>query len=211
MPCVATISSRRRSTRTIATVSRASYLPIIELLASVEPPVYIFGGLAEDALLDGSITRPHGDVDVLVGRATLEQHVAQLGSMGFTTFEVFFESQPGTPLVLGSANGDLAIELGVFDELQPGKASFVLPVRSGAVRISLPDDALRHPLGSIDGVPIRTVSPLALYHLREAIIHTGVFGPPRDKDRAAQARLRQELLVDTPVAELSPQIRDDDA
>lgn len=68
-----------------------SYLPIIERLASLHPQVYIFGGIAEDALLDGSITRPHGDVDVLVGRATLDLHLTQLGSIGFPDFEVFFE------------------------------------------------------------------------------------------------------------------------
>ena len=192
-------------------MSTASYLPVIELLAFVEPPAYIFGGIAEDALLDGSITRPHGDVDVLVGRASLEEHLARFGSMGFTTFDVLFESRPGRPLVLGSSKGDLAVEFGVFDELEPGIASFVLPAASGAVRVSLPDDALRQPVGSIDGVPIRTVSPLALYQLREAIIRTAVFGPPRDKDRLAQARLRQKLLVDTPAAELSPQMRDEDA
>ena len=203
--------SRRHWTLTIGTVSGASYLPVIERLAFVEPPVYIFGGFAEDSLLNGSITRPHGDVDVLVGRATLEQHLVQLGSMGFTTFDVLFESQPGRPLVLGSANGDVALELGVFDELEPGIASFVLPAESGAVRVSLPDDALRHPRGSIEGVPIRTISPLALYQLREAVMQTGVFGPPRDKDRAAQARLREELLGDIPAGELSPRIRDEDA
>ena len=97
----------------------------------------------------------------------------------------------------------------MFDELEPGIASFVLPVEAGLVRISLPDDALRHPIGSIDGVPIRTVSPLALYQLREAFIRTGVFGPPRDKDRAAQARLRNELLVDMPEADLIPRMRDE--
>ena len=134
----------------IADVPEVSYLAIIESLAFLEPPVFIFGGIAEDALLDGSITRP---------------------------------------------------------QVEPGIASFVLPVDPGLVRISLPDDALRHPIGSIDGAPIRTVSPLALYQLREAFIHTGVFGPPRAKDRAAQARLRQELLIDIQETDLSPRIR----
>ncbi len=184
-----------------------SYLPTIEALASLEPPVFVFGGIAEDALLDGSITRPHGDVDVLVGRAKLDVQLAQLGSIGFTGFGVFFEPQPGRPLVLGATHAGLSLELGVFDELEPGIPSFVLPVEQGLVRVSLPADALRHPISTIDGVPIRTVSPLALYQLREAFIQTGVFGPPRDKDRAAQARLRQELLIDVPEHDLSPRMR----
>ncbi len=183
-------------------------MPIIEQLASLEPQVYIFGGIAEDALLDGSVTRPHADVDILVGRSSLDRHLTQLGSIGITDFEVFFESQPGTPLVLGTTQGDRAFELGLFDEFEPGIASFVLPAEAGLVRVTLPEDTLRHPIGSIDGVPIRTVSPLALYHLREAFIRTGAFGPPRDKDLAAQTRLRQELLVETQDDELNPRMRD---
>lgn len=194
---------------TIPAVPEASYLPIVQRLAILEPFVFVFGGIAEDAILDGSITRPHGDVDVLVGRATLDLHLAQLGAIGFAHFEVYFEPQPGRPLVLGGEHDGLSLELGVFDELEPGIASFVLPVEPGLVRVSLPDDALRHPVAAIDGVPIRTVSPLALYQLREAFIRTGVFGPPRDKDRAAQARLRQKLLVDLPERDLSPRMRDE--
>jgi hypothetical protein len=188
----------------IAGVPEPSYLPLVAQLASFEPPVFVFGGIAEDALLDGSITRPHGDVDVLGARATLDRHLEDLRSIGFDGFEVFFESPPGMPLVLGAERDGLSVEIGVFDELEPGIASFVLPVSDGLVRISLPADSLHHPLASIDGVPIRTVSPLALYQLREAFTLTGVFGPARDKDRAAQARLRQELLADTAEADLRP-------
>ena len=194
-----------------ARVSNVSYLPIIEQLASLEPAVYVFGGIAEDALLDGSITRPHGDVDVLVGRVSLDLHLEQLGSFGFSDFQVFFEPQPGRPLVRGSSHGDRHVELGVFDELEPGVASFVLPVDEGLVRVHLPEGMFLHPIGLIDGVPIRTVSPLALYQLREAFIRTGVLGPPRDKDRAAQARLRTELLGSIPDDELVPRMRDERA
>ena len=41
-----------------------------------------------------------------------------------------------------------------------------------------------------------------LYHLREAFILTGVFGPPRDQDVAIQARLRDGLLADATEDEL---------
>ena len=163
--------------------------------------------IAEDALLDGSMTRPHGDIDVLVGRDTLELHIAQLGAIGFFGFDVLFAPQPERPLVLGAAHAGQNVELGVFDKQEPGIASFVLPVERGLVRISLPEDALQHPIGLIDGVPIRTVSPLTLYQLRVAFIQTGVFGPPRDKDRLAQARLRQELLGDVQEADLTPRMR----
>jgi hypothetical protein len=190
----------------ILAMPEPNYLPLVRQLASFNPAVFVFGGIAEDALLDGSIIRPHGDVDVLVGRATLDRHLEDLGSIGFDEFEVFFESAPGLPLVLGASHEARSIELGVFDELEPGVPSFCLPVDDGLVRVILPSDTLRHPVASIDGVPIRTVSPLALYQLREAFIVTGAFGPARDKDGVAQARLRQELLADIPDSDLRPQI-----
>lgn len=187
-------------------MSDQTYLPLVERLASLEPPVFVFGGIAEDALLDGSVTRSHGDVDVLVARVTLTQHLEQLAALGFISFDVLFESAPGVPLVLGATNHGLNLELGVFDELEPGSVSFLLPMQAGAVRVTLPDDTLTFPVASIDGVPIRTVSPLALYQLRQAFISTGVFGPERDKDRVAQARLRAELLVNAPDVDLRPRI-----
>ena len=187
-------------------MSDRTYLPLVEQLASLVPPVFVFGGIAEDALLDGSVTRPHGDVDVLVARATLGRHFEQLAALGFAGFDVLFESAPGVPLVLGATNRGLNLELGVFDELERGSASFVLPLQAGAVRVTLPDDTFTFPVASIDGVPIRTVSPLALYQLRQAFISTGVFGPERDKDRAVQARLRAELLGNAPDVDLGPRI-----
>ena len=80
--------------------------------------------------------------------------------------------------------------------MESGVASFVLPTEDGLTRFLLPDDTLHHPVTEIDGTSVRTVSPLALYHLREAFILTGVFGPPRDKDAGIQARLRDRFLSD---------------
>ena len=88
----------------------------------------------------------------------------------------------------------MPMEIGIYDEMGSGVASFVLPTEEGLRRFILPDDTLDHHVTEIDGTSVRTVSPLALYHLREAFILTGVFGPPRDKDVATQARLRDELL-----------------
>ena len=190
----------------IAGMPEPSYLPVIERLASFDPPAFVFGGFAEDALLDKAVTRPHGDVDVLVARTTLDRQLEELRSIGFDGFEVFFESPPGVPLVMGAERNGQSVELGLFDELEPGIPSFVLPMDGELLRIWLPADSLRHPLVAIDGVPIRTVSPMALYRLREAFLLTGVFGPARDKDRAAQARLRLELLAGIPDADLQPRL-----
>ena len=156
-------------------------------------------------MLAGRTTRPHEDVDVLVGRADLVEHLRRFGDWGFPAFEIYFEVVPGSPLVYHSALDGIELELGVFDELVPGRPSFVLPTDDRLTRVTLSSDSFSHPLGLIDGVPIRTISPLALYQMRAAIMRTGVFGPARPKDEAAQAQLRTGLLANEPLEALEPE------
>lgn len=183
----------------------SGYLALIHRLTTVRPPVFVFGGYAEDALLAGKTTRPHGDVDVLVKRVDLAGHLQRFVEWGFPTFEIYFEVVPGSPLVFHAASDGIELELGVYDELVPGRPSFVLPADDHLIRVTLPSDSFTHPLGRIDGVAIRTISPLALYQMRVAIMRTGVFGPPRPKDEAAQTQLRKSLLANMPVDLLEPE------
>ena len=142
---------------------------------------------------------------MLVGRVDLAEHLERFAEWGFPSFEIYFEVVPGSPLVYHAASDGIELELGVYDELVPGRPSFVLPADEGLTRVTLPSDSLTHPLGRIDGVSIRTISPLALYQMRAAIMRTGVFGPPRPKDEVAQARLRTGPLAGLPVDELEPE------
>ena len=144
--------------------------------------------------LEGSVSREHGDIDVLVDRKALSAHTASLEAIGYSAPQVYFEVVQGQPLVLGTDRDGMPVELGIYDEIEPGVASFVLPTASGLTRFDLPHDTLHHPITEIGGASVRTVSPLALFHLREAFIRSGVFGPPRDKDIATQAALRDRLL-----------------
>jgi hypothetical protein len=186
------------------TLASAGYPGLIERLATVQPPVYVFGGFADDAVLGGKTTRPHDDVDVLIKRADLAEHLKRFVEWGFPRFEIYFEVVPGSPLVYHSAADGIDLELGVYDELQSGRPSFVLPMDDRLTRVTLSSDCFTHPVGRIDGVPIRTISPLALYQMRSAIMRTGVFGPPRPKDEAAQAHLVASLLADMPTETLEP-------
>ena len=187
------------------TPEHARYLALIERLTTVQPPVFVFGGFAEDALLAGRTTRPHGDVDVLVGRAYLMEHLRRFGDWGFPAFEIYFEAVPGSPLVYHSALDGIDLELGVFDELVPGRPSFVLPADDRLTRVTLSSDSFSLPLGLIDGVPIRTISPLALYQMRAAIMRTGAFGPTRPKDEETQAQLRTRFFANDPPEVLEPE------
>jgi len=58
--------------------------------------------------------------------------------------------------------GGLSLELGIYDELVPGQPSFIQPLDEELVRVILPADSFLHPVSTLDGVPIRNVSPLAL-------------------------------------------------
>jgi hypothetical protein len=177
-------------------MSPVAWLPIVAELCALDPPVWVFGGIAEEALLEGSVTREHGDIDLLVDRDALSRHVAGFEAIGYPSLQTYFEVVSGQPLVLGAERDGVPLEVGIYDEMEPGVASFVLPTEEGLTRFILPDDTLKHPVIEIDGTAVRTVSPLALYHLREAFILTGVFGPPRDKDAAIQARLKDTFLSD---------------
>ena len=183
----------------------AGYLALIDRLTTLRPPVFVFGGYAEDALLAGRTTRPHDDVDVLVRKVDLAEHVERFAEWGFASFEIYFEVVPGSPLVYHAASDGIELELGVYDELVPGRPSFVLPADGQLTRVTLSSDSFAHPLGRIDGVSIRTLSPLALYQMRAAVMRTGVFGPPRPKDEAAQAKLRTSLLARLGADELEPE------
>ena len=44
------------------------YYDLATNLGTVDPPLFIFGGIAEDILFHGRLTRPHSDIDVLIYR-----------------------------------------------------------------------------------------------------------------------------------------------
>ena len=80
----------------------ADYMPLLGELASLEPPLFLFGGVAEEVLLDRAVNPLHGDVDVLIPRDQFELRTEQLGKLGFRDFAVFYEPLPGRPLVPGA-------------------------------------------------------------------------------------------------------------
>jgi hypothetical protein len=155
----------------------ARQLDLLRDMAKLEPQPWVFGGYAEDALLAGTATRTHLDVDWLVPRRELELRLAQARTLGFTALESWGESAPGEPFYLFAQNRDLSIDIGVTDEhdgrllARVGKLAFEvdgLPAPAG-YQFELPRDTYTHPPAQLDGIDIRVVSPLALYQIRAAI------------------------------------------
>lgn len=180
------------------------YLEVIGHLAAEGPPSHIFGGFADDALLEGRSTRRHGDLDVLVASDDLDAQFDRFDAMGFASFRPLFEPVPGRPLVYGAFDRELHVDIGVYDRDPDGSIWFVLPWKDATYRVTLPDGALAYPVGTIDGVAIRTISPLAQYLMRETFLLTGTFGLPRPTDASMQRRLRERFLSHLADDELRP-------
>ena len=185
----------------------ADYLALLRDLSSLRPPLFVFGSVAEAALLDGKLAASHGDLDVLISRSELEPRLRQLGALGFADFTVYYEPRPGLPLVYGSTREELALELSLLDIDPPGDPYFVVGTDSGPVSISVPPDLFHWAPTLIDGVPVHTLSPLALVQIRAGATATGAFGPPRpEKDGARHGRLVDVFLSNVDPAQLEPTI-----
>jgi hypothetical protein len=178
-------------------------LELISALMELDPPILLFGGFAEDAVLHGSVARPHDDIDVVVWRDELDLRVAQLNDLGFATIEVRFEPAPNRPLVVVATDGDAEVELVVADRTE-GRASFDLPGEQGVDRVWMPPDFASTPVRRLGPISVRTISPLALYQVRAASAE--VFGGFRPKDVEAQAALRSRFFADVGDAELQPDV-----
>jgi len=185
---------------------KESYLEVIKAIAQLDPPLFVFGGIAEDVLLDHELSRPHGDIDIMVLRDELAQRKRQCELLGFIDFEVYYEPIRGKPLVLGGHERSLNLELTLCDK--DGHDYYCTDIDdSGDLRkIYLPDDSFGHPPTLIEGTPIHTLSPRALYQIRAALDVTRSFGGFRPKDVAAQRRLKTALLGDQTEAALRPRI-----
>ena len=179
-------------------------LDLIARLMLLEPPLHLFGGFAEDAVLHGKVSRPHQDVDVLVWFDELPLRIEQGRALGFERFEVRFESAPGLPLAVGASSNGLDLELCVGSRDSNGRPFFHRPSESGLQRCWLPDDSLSYPPAMLGDIRVRTVSPLTLYHVRAAL--ADVFGGMRPKDYVVQAALHDRFLSHLSESDLRPRV-----
>jgi hypothetical protein len=182
------------------------YADLVRAVMSIEPPLFIFGGFAEDVLCNGCVSRPHSDLDVLIYRDEIDSRLAQFGALGFTNWEVWWQPRPNLPLVYHATRGGIDLEPSVFERDERG-SYFVLEDRRGIPhRVDLPADTFSFPPIAADGLAWRILSPLCLYQIRAAIEILGPFGPLREKDIAAQRLLRDRFLADLGENDLRPRI-----
>lgn len=190
------------------TVPAASYSDLLKRISRSTPPIFIFGGFAEDALLSGKTTRPHEDVDIFLVRKDLDDHVRRFQGFGFRRYEIYLEDPSGNPTVLHGEHDGLVVELCVFDVEESGRIYFDIygHDQETRYRVYVAGDVLSHPRTGLNGVEIQTVSPLAQYQLRAGVHITGAFGDMREKDLKAQRALKQKFFKTTSEAELRPEV-----
>jgi hypothetical protein len=183
-------------------------------MESFDPPVRVMGGYAEDALLAGSVTRPHVDVDWLFPRRELELRLAQARELGFVDFAVRGESAPGHPFYLFGESDGLELEIGIVDEedgalwIKIHSLAFEIDGRPAVAgyRLELPRDTFEHPPVQLDGITLWPVSPLFLYQMRVGIAAQGSFGKLGEKHLRAMAALKERFFPDRSDDELMPRI-----
>jgi hypothetical protein len=189
-------------------------LDMIARIAALDPPVCFMGGYAEDALLAGTVTRPHGDVDLLLLRRDLDLRLEQLSQLRFESLETWGESAPGMPFYLYGKSGDVSLDIGVadLDDGQPYLDVYRLafeidgkPAPAG-YRVYLPIGTFDHPAVEIDGISMKPADPLALYQLRIGIAGRGSFGELTERQRRSSQLLRERFLSDVPGEQLTPRV-----
>src|SRR5687768_10262022 len=120
------------------------YDSLVRAVLALEPPLFIFGGFAEDVLINGRVARPHSDLDVLVFRDEVEFRLQQFATIGFTDFEIWWSAQPGRPLVYHAANDGIDLEPSVFERDDSGNYFVLQDLAERPNRVYLPDDAFHY-------------------------------------------------------------------
>lgn len=179
--------------------AQAKQLQAIAELMELQPPRVLFGGWAEDALLHGKPSRPHEDIDLLVPLHDLDALVAEVQRLGFKDTRIKFQVEHDKPIVVAAYRDGIELELIVYQVKARGRAFFDLPVRDELRRMWLPEDAFSH-VGKLGPLAVRTMTPLALYQVRDFC--KDVFGGFRDKDLVTQAKLKARYFASMPESDL---------
>lgn len=184
------------------------YQAVLKQLGAIAPPLFIMGGFAEEALLDRHIAGRHADLDVLATPDQITHYQEALGALGLVWPDASREATPGRPLVLALRAIDLDLELWACTPEPDRTYRLELDNRMPHNHFFLwmPTGTFQYPPATIEGIPIQTVSPLALYLLRAASGITRHTGEKRLKDLAMQERLRKAFLADRTEEELAPRL-----
>ena len=187
-------------------LSDAECIETVKLLNTLPRAIPVFGGVAEDAVIYGKLTRPHGDVDVFVNRDEWSERLAELRTAGFGEPELYYEIA-GKPIVYALDAGSCHVEVYLYERDGSGEAYGEAEGGDGAVyRMYLPGGAFDGYTAMLDGIPISAVTPLALFIVRAASEAIGAWGEHRPFDEVNQRALKERFLSSMDDDELRPRL-----
>jgi hypothetical protein len=196
----------RRPMMADAMSSARSNEAFLQFFREVQPvrQLYMMGGFAEDAWLAKSISPDRSDVDFLVEADAWDSARAGLEGVGLT-FEALVGGPRGEPLAYVSRDRGFPVEVWLADR-EPQGYAIVLPGEARLFKLRLPSDCFHGHEATLDGVGVRTVSPLALAVLRAASAQTRGDAAKRVNDRQVANRITTELLRNHAGSEVIPEI-----
>jgi hypothetical protein len=189
-----------------------SHMACIELLRQLAPlrHVFLMGGFAEDAVFNHEITQDRSDLDMLAKEEMWPDLREQLLRAGIGGFAPIFSDPRGNPVAYRSTTPDLPVEVWLatpqphgYAIILPGGASVASPT---AFRLLLPADTFRYPATTLEGVPVQTISPLALCLFRATSAQTRGSPQERARDMRLVDRLAQAYLQDRDRTDLTPEL-----
>lgn len=139
-------------------------LEFLNGLMSKGLPVYPIGGFADDALLYNSLSRPHGDIDLVALRSEEGNLRTVLFEDGFSVEDVVVP--PNDRAYKIKIKKDLVIADIVLLDVEQADQKFsidlVNPSNGQKFRISFDKNSLNYPKQAFESFQVNTVSPLTL-------------------------------------------------
>ena len=171
-------------------------LQLIRKIFEQIPGTYLFGGYAAEVHLhEGEVLDDHHDVDVGILRSQAE--AAELGfqRLGFRV-KAQHDTRSEEVLKFNANRGDLHCDIALVNWDDSREQPYFQVTKSGsAVRVYFDKDIFSSTGRTLDGVPVRVVSPLCLIQCFRFYTDMG-WGDQREKDRIREKALKAKFFPD---------------
>ncbi len=180
-------------------LTRAQLALIRDTFTSTDrPPMWLAGGYAEEALLNGQVTSEHGDVDFVAMFTDAKRIKGIYEGMGYQVTETH-DPQAPQPYKLLLKKGNLGkVDIGLFyKDKQTGRIYADTGDGKGArYRVYFEPGVLSDEEQKLGDLSVKTMSPQFLMQAREVFWQIGREASPRPRDLTMQEALRTRFFPD---------------
>lgn len=172
--------------------------------AASELPIFLAGGYAEDAVIEGEVTRDHHDVDLIAKRQDIDIVEQGFLAKGYEVKRV--QGPNGSPYKLLLTKDGLDTDVALLDLDEAGVPFIDIKNNDlDSYRVFIDEEMFDGEEQTLQGKKVKVVSPLALFQMRQAVIDTGRF-EPRPHDITQQAKLLEKFFKGSDEESLKPRI-----